>query len=138
MVSTSKKTKHSSTDSLSHHSPDTHPPIHPFSHHRPHTQVLIHPFSHHRMSTNRRDECGDDIPITVVSGDQKWTFHCDEYQPLATTLFIPSGNLVGGRCFLNYNSVTMGNQLLDRTITTSFYGMIYDDIVYLGGIARPT
>ena len=75
-----------------------------------------------------------EIAITVFGRNQKWNFHCDEYQPLATVLFIPLENLVGGRCFLHYNSVTKGNQLLDRTKTASFYGMIYDDIVYLGGI----
>ena len=84
-----------------------------------------------------REPVSEKLAITVLGRNQKWTFHCDEYQPLATTLFIPLENLVGGRCFLYYDSVTMGKQLLDRTNTASFYGMIYDDIVYLGGITRP-
>ena len=89
------------------------------------------------IASAEHEDTSTEIAITVFGRNQKWTFHCDEYQPLATTLFIPLENLVGGRCFLYYDSVTMGKQLLDRTNTASFYGMIYDDIVYLGGITRP-
>ncbi len=86
------------------------------------------------------EECGpvsEEIQITVLGRNQKWTFQCDKDETLANTMFIPLENLVRGKCMLNYDSVT-GNQVLDRTKTPSFYGMIYDDIVYLGGVIRPS
>ena len=82
------------------------------------------------------EELGEKIAITVLGRNQKWTFHCDEHQPLANTMFIPLENLVGGKCMLHYDTVTTRYQMLDRTKTPSFYGMIYDDIVYLGGVIR--
>ena len=78
----------------------------------------------------------EEIPITVHARDQKWTFHCEKHQPLANTMFIPLENILHGKCMLHYPAA-MGNMLLlDRTKTPAFYGMIYDDIVYLGGIIR--
>ena len=85
-------------------------------------------------------ECGpvsEEIQITVIGHNLKLTLSCDTNQPLGNTMFIPLENLVRGKCMLHYDSVT-GNQLLDRTKTPSFYGMIYDDIVYLGGVIRPS
>ena len=83
-----------------------------------------------------REPVSEKIAITVLGRNQKWTFHCDEHQPLANTMFIPLENLVGGKCMLHYDTVTTRYQMLDRTKTPSFYGMIYDDIVYLGGVIR--
>ncbi len=81
----------------------------------------------------RYETVSKEIPITVLGYNQQWTFHCDEHQPLANTLFIPLENLVDGKCMLFYDATT-GNQMLDRTKTPAFYGMIYDDTVYLGGV----
>lgn len=78
-----------------------------------------------------------EIALTVRARDQQWRFHCREDQPLANTLFVPLENTVGGKCLLQYESVTNGNTILDRKKTPSFYGMIYDDIIYLGAIIRP-
>ena len=83
------------------------------------------------------ERASNEIAITVHARDQQWTFHCDEDQPLANTLFIPLENFVGGKCILHYDTTTAGNQILDRTKTPSFYGMIYDDVIYLGGIITP-
>ena len=83
-----------------------------------------------------REPVSEKLAITVLGRNQKWTFHCDEHQPLANTMFIPLENLVGGKCMLHYDTVTTRYQMLDRTKTPSFYGMIYDDIVYLGGVIR--
>ena len=83
-----------------------------------------------------REPASEKIAITVLARNQKWTFHCDEHQPLANTMFIPLENLVGGKCMLHYDTVTTRYQMLDRTKTPSFYGMIYDDVVYLGGVIR--
>ena len=85
-----------------------------------------------------REPVSEKLAITVFGRNQKWTFHCDEHQPLANTMFIPLENLVGGKCMLHYDTVTTRHQMLDRTKTPSFYGMIYDDIVYLGGVIRPS
>ena len=85
-----------------------------------------------------REPVSEKITITVLGRNQKWTFHCDEHQPLANTMFVPLENLVGGKCMLHYDTVTTRYQMLDRTKTPSFYGMIYDDIVYLGGVIRPS
>ena len=87
------------------------------------------------------EECGpvsEEIQITVLGRNQKWTFQCDKDETLANTMFIPLENLVGGKCMLHYDTVTTRRQMLDRTKTPSFYGMIYDDIVYLGGVIRPS
>ena len=75
------------------------------------------------------------LAITVLSCDHKWEFHLDEDQPLNNTLFIPLEQLLGGKCMLHYESAA-GHQILNRTKTPSFYGMIYDDHIYLGAVIR--
>ena len=77
-----------------------------------------------------------ELPLTVHAQDRQWTFHCDEDEPLVNTLFIPLENSIGGKCILHYDSTSQGNVILDRTKTPSFYGMIYDDDIYLGAIIR--
>ena len=80
----------------------------------------------------------EEIPITVHARNQKWTFHCEKHQPLANTMFVPLEKILHGKCMLHYRTVTGNMQLINRTKTPAFYGMIYDDIVYLGGIIRPS
>lgn len=40
-----------------------------------------------------------------------------------------------GKCYLKYENAK-GTHWLDRTKTPSYYGMIYDDIIYLCGVTR--
>ena len=88
-----------------------------------------------KVVVETREPANNELALTVRARDQEWTFHCRDNQPLANTLFVPLENIVGGKCMLHYDS-TKGNQILDRTKTPSFYGMIYDDIIFLGGIIR--
>ena len=89
-----------------------------------------------RVTTDEELDSGQ-LAITVKARDQNWTFHCHKDRPLADTMFTPLENTLGGKCMLLYDSVRT-RELLDRTKTPSFYGMIYDDIVYLGGVIRPS
>ena len=41
------------------------------------------------IASAEHEDTSTEIAITVFGRNQKWTFHCDEYQPLVTTLFIP-------------------------------------------------
>ena len=83
-----------------------------------------------------RKPAGKTIAITVLARDQKWQFHIYEDQPLSGTLFIPLESMLEGKCMLHYQSAKVGQQILDPTKTPSFYGMIYDDLVYLGAVIR--
>jgi hypothetical protein len=74
------------------------------------------------------------IPISVHSAEQTWTFWCQENQPLHA-LFDPLERSVGKRCLLSYTNST-GVHMLDRRQTPSFYGMIYDDNVSLAGTVQ--
>ena len=89
-----------------------------------------------KSEEEEREPASEKIAITVLARDQKWQFHVDEDQPLSSTLFIPLENLLEGKCMLHYESAKVGHQVLDRTKTPSFYGMIYDDLVYLGAVIR--
>ena len=80
------------------------------------------------------------IPITVKSGDEQWTFHCEDDTPLSTSLFKPMERLANemgfpGRCILKYDS-TKGQVILDRKKLPSDYGMYYDETVYLIGMSN--
>ena len=79
-----------------------------------------------------------DIPITVHDGDEKFIYHCANDKPLSASLFIPLEQLIGegGQCILKYESM-MGPCMLDRKKTPSFYGMTYDESVYVIGIIHP-
>ena len=90
-----------------------------------------------RVTTDEELDSGQ-LAITVKARDQNWTFHCHKDRPLADTMFTPLENILGGKCMLLYDSVRARYELIDRTKTPSFYGMIYDDIVYLGGVIRPS
>ena len=88
-----------------------------------------------RVTTDEELDSGQ-LAITVKARDQNWRFHCHKDRPLANTMFTPLENILGGKCMLHYDSATARYELIDRTKTPSFYGMIYDDIVYLGGVIR--
>ena len=78
----------------------------------------------------------DNLAVTVFARDRKWQFWLDEDQPLSDGLFAPLENLLGGKCMLHHQSATRGSQILDRTKTPSFYGMIFDDVILLGAVTR--
>ena len=86
----------------------------------------------------QEDTVSEEIPITVHARNQKWTFHCGKHEPLANTMFIALEKILGGKCMLYYPTVTGNLQLLDPTKTPAFYGMIYDDMVYLRAVIRPS
>ena len=78
----------------------------------------------------------DNLAVTVLARDRKWQFWLEEDQPLSDGLFDPLEDLLGGKCMLHHQSATRGPQLLDRTKTPSFYGMIFDDVIFLGAVIR--
>ena len=82
------------------------------------------------------DSPGDyEIPITVhFNAHEKRVFFCRSQQPLAA-IFGPLEALIGHRCLLVYNN-PRGVQMLDRTKTPLFYGMTYDEDVYLATVTR--
>ena len=90
------------------------------------------------VKTRKKDTVNEEIPITVHARDQKWTFHCGKHEPLANTMFIALEKILHGKCILYYATATGNLQLIDRTKTPAFYGMIYDDIVYLRAVIRPS
>ena len=75
------------------------------------------------------------LAITVLAREHEWQFHLDRDQPLNNTLFIPLEQLLECKCMLHYESTTR-HQIVDRTKTPSFYGMIDDDHIYLGAVIR--
>ena len=78
---------------------------------------------------------GDNLVVTVLARDhRKWQIWLHEDEPLSHTLFAPLENVLGGKCILHHQSATRGNQILDRTKTPSFYGMIFDDVIFLGAV----
>ena len=89
------------------------------------------------VKKQQKDTVSEEIPITVHAHNQKWTFHCGKYEPLANTMFIALETILGGKCILYYPTVAGNLQLLDPTETPAFYGMIYDDMVYLRAVMRP-
>lgn len=86
--------------------------------------------------TVEEEESRDNLAVTVLARDRKWQFWLEEDQPLSDGLFDPLENLLGGKCMLHHQSATRGPQLLDRTKTPSFYGMIFDDVIFLGAVIR--
>ena len=82
------------------------------------------------------EEIPDNLAVTVLARDRKWQFWLEEDQPLSDGLFDPLEDLLGGKCMLHHQSATRGPQLLDRTKTPSFYGMIFDDVIFLGAVIR--
>lgn len=90
------------------------------------------------VKKQQKDTVSEEIPITVLAHNQQWTFHCGKHEPLANTMFIALEKILDGKCMLYYQTVTGDLQLLDRSKTPSFYGMMYDDIVYLRAVIRPS
>ena len=71
-----------------------------------------------------------------------WTFHCVISKPLSVSLFEPMEKLAGemghrGKCILMYDSAKKGEVILDRKKMPSYYGMVYDETVYLIGMSSP-
>ena len=90
------------------------------------------------VKKQEKDTVSEEIPITIHAHNQNWTFHCGKHQPLANTMFIPLEKILHGKCMLYYPTVTGNLQLFDRTKTPAFYDMIYDDMVYLRAVIRPS
>ena len=86
--------------------------------------------------TVEEEESRDNLAVTVLARDRKWQFWLEEDQPLSDGLFDPLEDLLGGKCMLHHQSATRGTQFLDRTKTPSFYGMIFDDVIFLGAVIR--
>ena len=76
------------------------------------------------------------LAVTVLARDRKWQIWLDEDESLSDGLFAPLENVLGGKCVLHHQSVTRGHQILDRTKTPSFYGMIFDDVIFLSTVVR--
>ena len=90
------------------------------------------------VKKQQKDTVSEEIPITVHARNQQWTVHCGIHEPLANTMFKTLDKILGGKCMMYYPTVTRNLQLLDPTKTPAFYGMIYDDIVYLRAVIRPS
>ena len=86
------------------------------------------------VQKQEKDTVSEEIPITVHARNQKWTFHCGKHEPIANTMFIALEKILGGKCMLYYPTAAQNLQLLDPTKTPAFYGMIYDDMVYLRAV----
>ena len=102
-------------------------------------KITFTPFTF-TLSQKLPEKDANSIPITVKSGDEQWTFHCDEDKPLSSSLFEPMervANEMGfpGRCILKYDS-TKGQVILDRKKLPCDYGMSYDETVYLIGMSN--